>query len=45
MEYLAPIGIVGFVLAAHLFTEVKKLKEQVAELEQKMNQLQNEKGD
>lgn len=45
MEYLAPFGVIGFILAARLYTEVQKLKNQVSELDQRLTQLQSQKGE
>lgn len=44
MEYLGIFGLFGFLLAAQLYTEVKKLKTKTTELELKLTQLQNQKG-
>lgn len=45
MEYLAPFGVVGFMIAARLYTEVKTLKNQIAQLDQRLTQLETTKGD
>ncbi|MCJ8324976.1 MAG: hypothetical protein HRU29_09525 [Rhizobiales bacterium] len=44
MEYLGIFGLFGFLLAAQLYTEVKKLKTKTDELELKLIQLLNKEG-
>lgn len=44
MEYLGIFGLFGFLLAAQGYTEVKKLKVRVSDLELNLTEIQSQKG-
>lgn len=44
MEALGIFGLIGFVMAARLYTDLKKVKKQISEINVKLATLQDKQG-